>query len=71
MTNPTIRFDASAYVRSHGKMPRGRGYWAFKFGSKVYHAPGEKSLSEAKDWLRQLAQSITNMPRFVVVDVMP
>ncbi len=26
-----MKFDTSEYVRSHGKEPRGYGYWAFQF----------------------------------------
>lgn len=59
-----VVFTDRAFYRSHGKSPRGRGGWAFQrsdtrdafstelFGPVVL-VPGERTLSDAKSWLRR------------------
>lgn len=49
----SFHFDNSDYERSHGKAPRGRGYWAFRLRtvrseSEPYFVPGDLLLSEAR-----------------------
>ena len=42
----TIIYSDRAYWRSHGKAPKGRGYWGFEFEGYTFWAAG--TLSEAK-----------------------
>lgn len=49
-----IRVETRAYEFSHGRRPRGRGYWAFTFGTRTYvdvsdvwWAPGSVAYGEA------------------------
>lgn len=60
----TVRFDTAAFVRSHGKAPKGTGVWGFEVfrreefctGSRtvsdVVFTPRQMSFSEAKAWAR-------------------
>jgi hypothetical protein len=48
-----LRVNVAPYAHSHGKPPRGRGYWAFAFDGKndiddVWFAPGNLTYAEAK-----------------------
>jgi len=36
-----MTFDTSDYERSHGKKPRGHGYWAFTFPYAPAHLKGQ------------------------------
>jgi hypothetical protein len=55
-----ITFETHAFVRSHGKQPRGRGSWAFAYidaneGNNVeaeVFSPGGMTLTEAKRWFK-------------------
>jgi hypothetical protein len=42
--------STTAYQFSHGKQPRGRGYWAFEFPgtTEAWFAPGEQTYGAAK-----------------------
>ena len=60
----TVRFDASAYARSHGRPPRGRGLWVFEVdglqggNGQVFEFSG--TLIEAKAALSRWARQQTN-----------
>jgi len=49
-----IEFTTSRYRMSHGKEPRGEGYWAFEFSwsPEPQFAPGLQTLGQAKVWAR-------------------
>jgi len=56
-----IDFSNNAYIRSHGRSPRGRGYWAFDFTVRMpngetrketWFAQGDLKLTEAKKQAR-------------------
>jgi len=68
-----VRFDTRQFVRSHMTQPRGRGSWAFQVETvpALFWTPGEMTLTEAKAWLRQHVQALPNVPRNVLVEVMP
>lgn len=49
-----VLVETRVYVFSHGKQPRGRGFWAFTFGTRTYEklsevwwAPGSMMYGEA------------------------
>jgi hypothetical protein len=46
----TCEVSTTAYQFSHGKQPRGRGYWAFEFpgSNEPWFVPGEQAYSDAK-----------------------
>ncbi len=53
-----INFNNSAYIRSHGRNPKGRGSWAFADNpnpdtNTIVFSPGNMTLTEAKRWFRQ------------------
>ncbi len=59
-----MNFCTKSYVLSHGKQPRGRGFWAFEFHQRApggifrqapVFAPGPLSLPEAKAWATRQA----------------
>jgi hypothetical protein len=59
-----ISFDTAAFVRSHGKAPKGNGIWGFEVTRRVQYANGSAcetsamftpramSFMEAKVWAR-------------------
>lgn len=52
-----IEFSNSEYMREHGKPPKGRGWWMFKFeGSYEFEASG--TLTEAKSKCREYVRSV-------------
>jgi hypothetical protein len=51
--------DNIAFVRSHGKQPKGYGCWAFEINDdysgnvfRLVFCPGSRTLTDAKRWLR-------------------
>ena len=62
-----IQFDASPYIRAHGKAPKGNGRWAFsdspnpEEGDAIDFTPHSMTLTEAKRWMKNyLATTIHN-----------
>lgn len=52
-----MRIETTTYEFSHGKKPRGMGQWAFDLHVnngliETVHAPGYRSLTSAKKWLK-------------------
>ena len=60
----TLSIDTAAYVRSHGRQPKGTGAWGFEVvryvqyadravnETSVVFAPDGRTLVEAKRWVR-------------------
>lgn len=54
----TIEFSPSRYVASHGRLPKGRGSWAFvvkhcnTLEEHTFFVPGSMTYSDAKVWAR-------------------
>jgi hypothetical protein len=79
-TASKIEFDTTQYQISHGKMPRGRGSWAFQVtevngwrGEAPIHFSPSMTLAEAKAWMRPIAHSDAGHMRGVTihVDILP
>ena len=64
-----IEFTTGAYMRSHGRQPKGRGHWGFAFEGYEYWACG--TLTEAKKACRaevkRLAPAGYTEPVYVTV----
>ena len=47
----TIHFSTTEFECSHGRKPRGYGYWGFFFGvtKNVWFAPNVRDFADAKD----------------------
>jgi hypothetical protein len=68
-----IYFNTRRYEYSHGKAPRGTGFWAFSILDTVYFFQG--SLTEGKAMAKtvaraKLAEQPVNVHR-ITIDVMP
>jgi hypothetical protein len=53
----SVEVSTCQFIFSHGHYPRGRGSWAFFFGSgprdlqsKPIFCPGQRTYSEARKW---------------------
>ena len=58
-----ITISTTDYEFAHGKKPRGKGYWGFKFSGvgifvRTEFAVGELSFSEARRWALARAKAI-------------
>jgi hypothetical protein len=57
-----MTISTTEYEFSHGRKPRGQGYWGFWFhrngAATLEFAPGEKTFSEAKQWAKDTAKDI-------------
>jgi hypothetical protein len=47
-----LSFSSDAYMRSHGRGPKGSGQWAFGVGKKTHFVRANVTLSQAKKLLR-------------------
>jgi hypothetical protein len=61
-----MTINTSNYEFTHGRKPRGKGYWAFRFqkdmadgtaDESVVFAPGDMKYAEAKRWAIQVAKA--------------
>ena len=61
MTASKVEFHTSRYTMGHGKLPRGRGCWAFQVaditgrGLAPIRLSPPMTLTDAKAWMRPLA----------------
>ena len=66
-----IEFTTREYMRDHGRMPKGRGYWGFEYEGYEFWAYG--TLSEAKKACKEDVKK--NAPKgyvgIVYVNVLP
>lgn len=66
-----IVFTTREYLRDHGRLPRGRGYWGFEFEGRDFWATG--TLTEAKAacvrHIREIAPK--GYDKVVYVNVLP
>lgn len=54
MKNLSLQFDSSNYKWTHGKAPRGFGYWAFEYKGETIFVPGEHTLTESKKLFKSM-----------------
>lgn len=67
-----VKVVTDEYARSHGKEPRGRGYWAFRFGRDPIFVRNESGQSELKySEAKSIAQKIAEKAGFSVIYVCP
>ena len=59
--------DTTQYEASHGKAPRGIGYWAFQIGDEEWFYGCLTSYSNAK----KAAQVIANQKKVITISVLP
>lgn len=54
----TIHFSTTEFEFSHGRKPRGYGYWGFFFGvtKNVWFAPNVRDFADAKKGAREEAK---------------
>ncbi len=50
-------FCTRSFVRSHGKQPKGFGVWAFDVGGEWHFTPRAMTFTDAKAWIRPVAQA--------------
>jgi hypothetical protein len=46
-------YSTTKYEFSHGKKPKGSGSWAFLVDGETVFVPGQKSLTDARAWVKQ------------------
>jgi hypothetical protein len=69
-----MRFDTQRYQDLNGRKPRGVGRWAFKVeyvdgGEDVVVAPDTMTLTEAKNWFRDVSRfCVDNIKHVHVAD---
>jgi len=63
MTN--IRFSVNGYRFAHGKLPRGKGHWAFEFEGETYWFNG--TYTEGKKFMAQKVKDKGLKHAFIVV----
>ena len=66
-----IEFSDREYMRSHGKQPKGRGYWGFTFEGYEFWACG--TLTEAKKACKAEIKRLApeNYDGYVSVNILP
>ena len=64
-----IEFDTTAYQFSHGRAPRGEGYWGFEVAGIQYWATG--TLGQAKRAVSREIREAFHARKFVTVKVCP
>jgi len=72
----TVKISNNEYLRSHGKTPRGRGYWGFlvmKRGQEIgtIFATGDLTLKDAKNDAATKAKQIYPDWKHIDLEVAP
>ena len=65
-------FNNTIYIIEHGRLPRGRGRWAFQNykGTKIWWVEGEHTLTEAKQLVTGILKN-EGVPQGTTVYVAP
>ncbi|MCX6951099.1 MAG: hypothetical protein NTV51_02780 [Verrucomicrobia bacterium] len=65
---PLLSFSTEAYVRAHGRLPRGFGRWFFENSGRLY-GPYTGTLSEAKAEFRSAMAGKADLLASCLVEV--